>query len=164
MAQKNLAADKVSPAPNTSQKKIQINNDVQRAVSNAGYSQSTINKVASIVVKHSEDTNFASNVHNELRETYSDYLDLYKIVKPIISQFSSPSTTPKNSDTSKLDQEISETLCNSGIQKSIRDYVISFVSQHHNEQNAKQVIYRGIVAKYGQKQGLDIYRHIKKKL
>ncbi|MBD5538016.1 MAG: hypothetical protein HDQ99_20650 [Lachnospiraceae bacterium] len=71
-----------------SKRKVRLNTEIQKAVSAAGYAQSTINKVASIVVKHYGKEKFSSNVHNELRETYTDYLDIYQIVKPIISKYS----------------------------------------------------------------------------
>ena len=160
--QKNL--NKKNVAPNTSQIKIQLNTSVQRAISNAGYSQSTINKVASIVVKHFEESKFASNVHNELKETFSDYLDLYKIVKPIISQFSQAPVIKNASTSSKINTEISESLNSTGIKNGTVDYVISLISKYHSKSNYKQIIYTSIVAKYGQKQGLNIYRHIKDKL
>lgn len=149
---------------NSSQRKIQLNSSIQQAISNAGYSQSTINKVASIVVKHFDENKFANNVHNELREIYTNYLDLYKIVKPIISQFSSTPTAKKENTSSKLNTEISDTLNKAGVKNDVIDYVTSLISKHHNEQNSKQIIYRSIIAKYGQKQGLNIYRHIKNKL
>lgn len=67
--------------------KSQLNTKVQHAISNAGYVQPVINEVSSIVVKHYGKDKFANNVHNDLREIYSDYLEIYKIVKPIINQF-----------------------------------------------------------------------------
>lgn len=73
---------------NDSKKKRQLNTEIQRAISKAGYTQKTIGAVASIVVKHYGENTFASSVHNELRKMYTDYSDLYKIVKPIIGKYS----------------------------------------------------------------------------
>ena len=42
----------------------------------------------------------------------------------------------------------------------IVNYVASLVCKHHDEKNAKQLIYRAIISKYGQAQGLNIYNHI----
>lgn len=67
-----------------SKKKTQLNSNIQRAVSSAGYSAPTSNKVASIVVKHYGEDKVLSNVHNELRNKYSDYLNLYNIIKPLM--------------------------------------------------------------------------------
>lgn len=73
---------------NDSKKKRQLNTEVQRAISKAGYPKKTIGAVASIVVKQYGKNTFASNVHNELKNMYTDYDKLYKIVKPIIGRYS----------------------------------------------------------------------------
>ncbi|MBD5477743.1 MAG: hypothetical protein HDR14_00390 [Lachnospiraceae bacterium] len=73
-----------------SKRKVQLNAEIQKAVSAAGgYKKSAINKAASIVVKHYGKENFARNVHNELGATYDDGLDIYKIIKPILNKYSS---------------------------------------------------------------------------
>lgn len=80
---------KNNTTPSLSKRKVQLNTEIQKAVSSAGYAQSTINKVASIVVKHYGKEKFASNVHSELGETYTDYRNIYQIIKPIINKYSS---------------------------------------------------------------------------
>lgn len=142
--------------------KSQLNTKIQRAISDSGYAPSTINNVASIVVKHYGEDKFASNVHNELRETYSDYSDIYKIIKPIIRQYASPSS--KTNSSSQYNNEIQKILSKANFNNSIISYVASLCSTHHNQKNSKQLIYKAIVAKYGQQQGLKIYAHIKKSL
>ncbi len=73
-----------------SKRKVQLNTEIQKTVSSAGgYKESAINEVASIVVKHYGKENFALNVHNELRATYDDGLDIYQTIKPIIKKYSS---------------------------------------------------------------------------
>lgn len=72
-----------------SKRKVQLNTEIQKAVSAAGYKQAVINKVASIVVKHYGKENFARNVHNELNATYDDGSDIYQIIKPTIKKYSS---------------------------------------------------------------------------
>ena len=79
-----------SRKPNiTSKQKTKLNTEIQRSISNAGYAQKTISKVASIVVKHYGEDKFASSVHTELSQTYSDYSDIYKIIKPILTRYKS---------------------------------------------------------------------------
>lgn len=158
------AAGKKSAVINASQRKVQLNTCVQQAICGAGYSYLTAGKVASIVVKHFGESRFSANVHNELRDFYSDYLDLYKIVKPIISQFSSMSATKKEDAVSGLNSEISKILGKAGLKKDVIDYVVSLIPQYYDKQNFKQNIYRCIIAKYGQKAGLNTYKHIKNKL
>ena len=71
-----------------SQKRVQLNLEVQKAIKDAHYPL-IINEVASIVVKHYYERLFADNVYQELKETYAyDYLGIYNIVKPIIKKFS----------------------------------------------------------------------------
>ena len=71
-----------------SQKRVQLNLEVQKAIQDAHYPL-IINEVASIVVKHYDERLFADNVYQELKETYAyDYLGIYNIVKPIIKKFS----------------------------------------------------------------------------
>lgn len=147
---------------NSSQKKTQLNSNIQRAVSSAGYSASTSNKVASIVVKHYGEDKIVSNVHNELRNHYTDYLNLYKIIKPLINQLSKKNI--ENTNNSLNQNEIQKTLSNAGFGKKVIIYTTSVISKHHNDKNNKNTIYKSLVAKYGQSQGLNIYNHIKNKL
>lgn len=145
---------------NSSQKKTQLNSNIQRAVSNAGYSASISSRVASIVVKHYGEDKIVSNVHNELRNKYSDYLNLYKIIKPLINQFSKKNI--ENTNNSLNQNEIQKTLSNAGFGKKVIIYTTSVISKYHNDKNNKNTIYKSLVAKYGQSQGLNIYNHIKK--
>lgn len=147
---------------NSSKNKIQLNTKVQQEIRNAGYQSATINKVASIVVKHYGKSEFANNVHNELKKNYSDYSKLYKIVKPIITQYSqNAQKTSASPSKIKIDKQIKQILSKANFSNDIITYIISLTSKHKNEKNFKQTIYRAIVAKYGQNQGLNIYNHIK---
>lgn len=73
---------------NTSNVKCDLNHAIQKAISKAGYDQMTINNVASIVVSYYGNAKTLNSIHNELRTKYENYTDLYKIVKPIVNQFS----------------------------------------------------------------------------
>lgn len=144
-----------------SQTKCQINVEVQCALSKANYTTSDINKTASIVVKHYGEEQFAHNVHNELRKTYTNYSDLYQIVKPIINKYSSTRTQTANI-TASLNSTIQKLLSNAGFSSDIINHTASLVSKNHQKANGKQSVYRAIITTYGQKQGLNIYNHIKK--
>lgn len=83
-------AGKNSKTVTAAKQKTELNTKIQKAVSNAGYKKSDINKIASIVVKHYGEDKFAMEVHNELRKIYPNYYsDIYKVVKPIITQYTS---------------------------------------------------------------------------
>lgn len=158
---KKIAA--TTKAPSTSNKKTQLNTEIQRSISTSGYDKTVSNTVASIVSKHYGSEHFSNNIHNELRATYTNYIDIYQIIKPIIKKYAT-STMPQASSTSQLNTEIQKKLSKASCNSEIIAYVASLICKHHNKKNAKQTIYRTIVAKYGQKQGLYIYNHIKKSL
>lgn len=143
--------------------KTQLNTEIQRSISTAGYNHTVSNTVASIVSKYYGSEHFSQNVHNELRSTYTDYADLYQIIKPIIKRYA-PQPTAETSPTSVLNCKIQQILSKASCSNEIISFVASLVCKHYKQQNAKQLIYRSIIAKYGQKQGLNIYNHIKKSL
>lgn len=143
--------------------KTQLNTEIQRSISTSGYDKTVSNTVASIVSKYYGNEHFSNNVHNELRATYTDYIELYQIIKPIIKKYTS-NTTVQASSTSILNRKIQQTLSKTSCNNEIISFVASLVCKHYKENNAKQIIYRAIVAEYGQKQGLNIYNHIKKSL
>lgn len=148
---------------NTSNEKCDLNNAIQQAISKAGYDRTTINNVASVVVSHYGDDKATNNIHNDLRAEYENYSDLYKIVKPIVNQFSTPSSH-KIVKPININNEVQKKLSTANFANDIVNYVASLVCKHHDEKNAKQLIYRAIISKYGQAQGLNIYNHIKKSL
>lgn len=143
-----------------SSKKIQLNTEIQRALSKAGYPQSVINKTASIVGKLYGTHPFSDNVEKELSNTYGNYADVYEVVRPIIAKYSTSRTKTANT-TTQLNSQIQKILSGAGFANDIINPIASLVSKHHKEQNGKQTIYRAIIAKYGQKRGLNIYNHIK---
>lgn len=132
---------------------------------NKAYDLQTANTVATMAVKSYGDEHILSKVHNELQNTYpNSYLDLYALIKPIITK--ATSTAPKQPSVGQtnaaLNPEIQKILTNAKMESSIVNYVTSVVEENANQKNKKQAIYRTIISKYGQKQGLEIYNHIKK--
>lgn len=151
-------------AASASENKTQLNSNIQKTVSKAGFDTAIVNKVASIVSKHYGEDKFANNVHNELRATYPNiYSNIYKIIKPIINKVPSTAATNQNTIT-QYDNEIQTALTNANYKQDTVSYVTSLVIKYQNDPKAKQNIYRDIVAQYGQAKGLKIYNHIKKKI
>lgn len=70
----------------------------------------------------------------------------------------------QSTNTTESNNEIKKILSNAKLDNKIITYVSSLVDKHHAEKNAKQTIYRAIIAEYGQNQGLNIYNHIKKSI
>lgn len=151
-------------AASASENKTQLNSNIQKTVSKAGFDTAIVNKVASIVAKHYGEDKFANNVHNELRTTYPKiYSDIYKIIKPIINKSPSTATTNQNTIT-QSDNEIQNALNNANYNQDTVSYVTSLVIKYKHEADAKKNIHNAIVAKYGQAKGVKIYNHIKKKI
>lgn len=67
-----------------------------------------------------------------------------------------------NKEKNALNTNISDLLKKAGYSNDIVTYVVSVVVKNFGTKNAKQQTYRGVVSKYGQNKGLEIYNHIKK--
>lgn len=61
---------KADEAHMTAQKKIALNTEIQRTVSNAGYTQPTINEVASMVAKHYGEDNSKQAIYRAIIKKY----------------------------------------------------------------------------------------------
>lgn len=166
VTQKSTVATKPADTPAKkkttidAQKKIQLNTEIQQALSNAEYCQSAISKTASIVAKHYRENKFVSNVHNDLRDAFTDYIDIYRLIKPIMTKYSSASVKNINT-TTQINSQIQKILSHANYSNDIINHTASIVSRHYNKANSKQTIYREIIAKYGQDRGRKIYNHIK---
>ena len=115
------------------------------------------------------DIRLANGVHNELRERYDNYLEVYEAVKKVISKYEKPAKAASNkkaASTGKsktaVNSEIMQILSKAGFDNDIVTYVASVVVKNIDVKNGKQQIYRTIISKYGQNRGLNIYNHIKK--
>ena len=142
-----------------------------QAVRGAKYTASVSNTVAQIVSGLYGEDNLLSKVHNALKERYSNYLDIYAVIKPIVSKYSedkqkqekSKATTNVKSPTkTEINSEIQKALSKGGFSNDIIAYVTSTVVKNLDIKNGKQQTYRAIISKYGQNKGLNIYNHIKK--
>lgn len=58
--------------------------------------------------------------------------------------------------------EIQQILSKAKVEKDVLSFVPGFVIKNMGNQNPKMTIYRGMVQKFGQKKGLDVYTRIKK--
>lgn len=149
-------------------KKTKLNQEVMQAMRSAGYDASAANTVAQIATSLYGDEHMLSEVHNALRDRYTDYLDVYAVVKPVLSKYADVNQV-KNSeiavsskDKTTTNSEIQNLLSKAGFSNDVINYVASTVVKNLGQKNGKQQIYRTIIAKYGQNKGLNIYNHIKK--
>lgn len=162
--QPSTTAAKKQPVSST--KKTKLNQETMQAVRNAGFSAAVANTVAQIAVNHYGEERMLLEVHNALREKYSNYLDVYEAIKPVLSKYASTTTpikpmsgTAKNK--TELNSEIQKLLSKAGYPNDIINYVASTAVKNFGVKNGKQQAYRAIISKYGQGKGLAIYNHVK---
>ena len=67
-------------------------------------------------------------------------------------------------DKTAVNNAVMKALSNAKFDNEIAAFAASQVTKLFSEKNGKQLIYRSIISKYGQEQGLKIYREIKKLL
>ncbi len=153
--------------------KIELNAEIQKLLSEKEYKKQVITTTTKIVMEKLGEDKFTSNVHNALTNAYSNGAEVYKEIKSLLKKYSSIKkpgavTSVKNTTTSvKKDRpsvEIRNILKSVKIDADTINYVGNLLDAHINEKGYKQLIYRAIVSKYGQGQGLDIYNRIKKYL
>ena len=154
-----------------STKKTRLNQEVMQAVRNAGFIADVPNTVAQIATEFYGDNHMLSEVHNALREQYSNYLEVYGAVKPVLSKYADDTASKNNtpaSVTSKektvTNTEIQRILSRAGYPNDVITYVASTVVKNLGVKNGKRQIYRTIISQYGKTKGLAIYKHIKKHL
>jgi hypothetical protein len=84
-----------------------------------------------------------------------------------------PEKSQKKATVQKITAPTDKTAVNNAVMKTLSaekydneivGFVASQVTKLFSEKNGKQQIYRSIISKYGQEQGLEIYRQIKKLL
>jgi hypothetical protein len=67
-------------------------------------------------------------------------------------------------DKTAVNNAVMKALSNAKFDNEIAAFAASQVTKLFSEKNGKQLIYRSIISKYGQEQGLKVYREIKKLL
>lgn len=157
--------------------KTKLAQKVFETISKAGFGAAIANTTSQIVANLYGEENFSVKVHNKLHDKYENYLDIYGAIKPILSkcdkssnkQSKKPAATKKveKKDTTKVENKtqssskVEEILKAAGYNKVI-PFVITTIKDNDNKKNKKNLIYRAIVKKCGQSEGLKIYTQIKK--
>ena len=148
--------------------KTKLKQEVMQAVKGAGYAASVANTVSQIAEGLYGDEKMVSKVSDALEKRYSNYLDVYASVKPVLSKYAG-GNQPKNSksavsskDKTTKNSEIQKIMSREGFSSDVIDFVASTVVKNLSQNNGKQMTYRAIIKKYGQGKGLTIYNHIKK--
>ena len=162
--------------------RTRLNNEVQQILSKeGGYTSEVVCDVAKLSVGLLGEEHFQQKVHNELQNKYENYSDIYTLIKPVLDRSASQETKepkeskpqkeakesrlqkePKQVDRTELNSMIQKTLSKVGLSPEAVGFVASTVVKNTAVKNGKQVTYRSIISKFGKKQGLDIYRTVKK--
>ena len=143
--------------------KTKLNQEIQQALSKARcYDNKVISDVAQIVGSHYGKESLLVDVHNSLRAKYTDYLEVYETIKGVVSRYVPTANIKTGHDKTALNVEIQQILSKAGMETEVINNVASIIVKNMGAKNSRQQIYRNIVAKYGQKKGLDIYTRIKK--
>ncbi len=134
-------------------KKTKLNQEVMQAMRSAGYDASVGNTVAQIATGLFGDEHMLSEVHNALKDRYTDYLDVYAVVKPVLSKYADDNTsktgetTVSSKDKTATNSEIQKALSKAGFSNDIINYVASTVVKNLGLKNGKQQTYRTVIAK-----------------
>ena len=80
--------NKAKKASAKSNVKNELNNQIQKVMSESGYATEAINSVAKLVTKQYGKKNFKQCVHNDLSKVYSDFEKIYKNIKPTLELYS----------------------------------------------------------------------------
>lgn len=138
------------------------------AVRNDGYDSSAANTVAQIATQFYGNEHMFVEIHNALRERYTNYLDVYNVVKTVLSKYADAvSSNSKTSivtakDKTEINTQIMKLLSKAGYSNDIVAYVASTVVRNLGFKDGKQQTYKIIISKYGQSRGLLIYNQIRK--
>lgn len=74
----------------------ELNLFMQHGLVNIGYDSKTANRICKYVVAHCNDDRILSNIHNDLKDEFEDYVEMYEDVKSILAEFvTSKSKTAK---------------------------------------------------------------------
>lgn len=65
----------------------QLNTFVQRGLASRGYAKENVNRICMYVIAHCNDEKILSGIHNDLRNEYDDYLEVFEDVKEILKKF-----------------------------------------------------------------------------
>lgn len=67
--------------------RCELNAFVQRGLAARGYSKNNVNRICKHVIAHCNDERLLSGIHNDLKNEFSDYLEVYEDVKAILEKF-----------------------------------------------------------------------------
>lgn len=140
-----------------------IEEDIEKLLLSSGYSQSMIESVKKVISDGIKEEMALSSIHCNLKNLTEDFHKVYELIKPLVKKHIK-SVVSEVKNTSKepgLNKKVQKVLKEKNYSAEIVNSVASIVCKNQKEKNVKLVVYRNIVAKYGQDKGLELYHYIK---
>ena len=150
---------KTASSTDTKAKQDPFMQGITQVLINAGLRADVANTIAQVAKEQRHNKHILAEVHNALHERYTNYLNLYAIAKPVVSQYIAGQGTVN--EKTAVNSEVQKALSKAGYPATTIGYVASSVAKYFGEQDKKQKTHAAIVAKYGQQQGVAIYNRIK---
>lgn len=124
--------------------------------------QDVIDKVNNIISKSIGQEKSLNIIHNELLKSFRDngYKEIYNLLKPTLKKILPDDSAPLE-DALPINEKVHKILIENKYSRDIFNDVASTVCKNIKQKNAKMLIYRAIVAKFGQQEGLKIYNLVK---
>ena len=144
-----------------------IDKEVEKILLDSGYPQSLIESVNKIISDNIKDEKALSSIHNNLINLTKDFHAIYELIKPTVQEYlksvvqEQGEEVKKSSSELTLNEKVQKVLREKNYSGEIFNSVASMVCKSSKEKNVKLLVYRNIVAKYGQDKGLEIYRLVK---
>ena len=148
----------------TDEQKTELYELITETIQKEGFDASVGDGVANLSVALFPHNQFIAEIHNELQNSYKDYLKIYRAIKPILSAYPQKPQTPQNPESVqkvRINSQIMQRLSKAGYSTEIVGYTASTVAKHYDAKNGKQIIYRALISKFGMNNGLEIYRCVK---
>lgn len=144
-----------------------IEQSVEKLILNSNYPQDLAEKVKKVVSDGIKEEMALSSIHLNLKNATEDFRAIYELIKPLVKKHLKTVAQKKDgavqnsSDEPSIKEQVQKLLCEKNYSEDIFTSVTSIVCKNHKEKNAKMLVYRALVSKYGQASGLELYHHIK---
>lgn len=144
-----------------------IDQEIEKLLLNSGYPQSLVQDVNKVISDGIKEEMALSSIHCNLKNLTEDFHAVYELIKPLVKkQLKSiaPEKCAETKNTSNeptLNEKVQKVLREKNYSGEIFNSVASIVCKNQKEKNVKLLVYRTLVAKYGQDKGLELYRHVK---
>ncbi len=140
-----------------------LSDELKKAIAESEISPCFTDQITSIVTSHYEDKNMLTSVHNELRQIFTDYNDVYDLVKKVVRDHKTVTVKDKNVSTG-LNVTVQKDLSKADYKNDVVNYVASLTVKYSGKDNSKALANKALVKKYGQDLGNNLYKKIKKYL